>query len=134
MNPPDELRGRCHCGAVSWTYLGMPESATACNCSSCRRWGGLWAYGLEHERILSAGETKTYVRGPHLAYHFCPSCANVAFWRTLQPDAEGRHAMAVNLRLSEPEAIAALPIDHFDGLVAFEDLPRDGRCVRDLWF
>jgi hypothetical protein len=42
--------------------------------------------------------------------------------------------MAVNLRLAEPEPIADLPIDHFEGLVAFEDLPRDGRCIRDYWF
>jgi hypothetical protein len=42
--------------------------------------------------------------------------------------------MAVNLRLAPPEAVADLPIDHFDGLGTFEDLPRDGRCIRDLWF
>lgn len=42
--------------------------------------------------------------------------------------------MAVNVRLAPPESVAALPIDRFDGLVTFEDLPSDGRCVRDLWF
>jgi hypothetical protein len=42
--------------------------------------------------------------------------------------------MAVNLRLTEPAPIAAVPIDHFDGLGKFEDLPRDGKCVADLWF
>ena len=42
--------------------------------------------------------------------------------------------IAVNLRLTEPEPIARIPIDHFDGLGRFEDLPRDGRCVADLWF
>jgi hypothetical protein len=40
----------------------------------------------------------------------------------------------VNLRLAEPEAVAQIPIDHFDGLNSFEDLPRDGRCVADYWF
>lgn len=134
MAEDPELRGSCHCGAVTWTYKGMPESATACNCTSCRRWGGLWAYGRETECIVTAGPTKTYVRGPNLEYHFCPHCANVAFWRTLKADADGKHAMAVNLRLAEPEPIAHLPIDHFEGLVAFEDLPRDHRCVRDHWF
>ena len=29
---------------------------------------------------------------------------------------------------------SALPIDHFDGLDTFDDLPRDGRCVADYWF
>jgi hypothetical protein len=27
-----------------------------------------------------------------------------------------------------------VPIDHFDGLDKFEDLPRDGKCVADVWF
>ena len=39
-----------------------------------------------------------------------------------------------NLRLAEPEAVAQIPIDHFDGLDTFDDLPRDGRCVADYWF
>jgi hypothetical protein len=30
--------------------------------------------------------------------------------------------------------VAPIPIDHFDGLTAFQDLPRDGRCVADYWF
>lgn len=31
-------------------------------------------------------------------------------------------------------AVADIPLDHFDGLDTFEDLPSDGRCVRDMWF
>ena len=42
--------------------------------------------------------------------------------------------IAVNLRLTEPGPVAHLPIEHFEGLDSFEDLPRDGRCVADLWF
>jgi hypothetical protein len=30
--------------------------------------------------------------------------------------------------------VAHMPIDHFDGLDTFDDLPRDGRCVADYWF
>lgn len=128
------LTGTCHCGNISWVYKDTPESATACNCTSCRRWGGLWAYGFENESIELQGETRTYVRGPNLEYHFCPTCACMAAWRLLKRDTEGKVRMAVNLRLTEPERVAHLPIDHFEGLVAFEDLPRDGRCVRDMWF
>ena len=53
---------------------------------------------------------------------------------SLQPDEAGRRWIAVNLRLTEPEAVAQVPIDHFDGLGKFEELPRDGRCVADYWF
>jgi len=42
--------------------------------------------------------------------------------------------MAVNLRLAEPEGVAHIPIDHFDGLNTFKDQTRDGRCVADYWF
>lgn len=42
--------------------------------------------------------------------------------------------MAVNLRLTEPAPIAMVPtIDPFDGLDTFDDLPRDGKCVADVW-
>jgi hypothetical protein len=40
----------------------------------------------------------------------------------------------VNVRLADPESVADIVIDHFDGLESFDDLPRDGRCVKDLWF
>src|SRR5262249_39749528 len=43
------IEGSCHCGAVRWTFEGVPESATACNCTACRRYGVLWAYDYEGE-------------------------------------------------------------------------------------
>jgi hypothetical protein len=69
-----------------------------------------------------------------IEFHFCPACGCVADWRAQLTDPEGHRRIAVNLRLAEPEAVARIPIDHFDGLNAFEDLPRDGRCVADYWF
>jgi hypothetical protein len=58
----------------------------------------------------------------------------MAFWRGKALDEKGRRRIAVNLRLAPPDAVAAVPIDHFDGLASFADLPRDGRCVADMWF
>jgi hypothetical protein len=58
----------------------------------------------------------------------------VAFWRAQRADEKGRRRIAVNLRLAAPEALAQIPIDHFDGLNTFDDLPRDGRRVSDYWF
>ena len=131
------LDGSCHCGNAKWTLQGDPGSITACNCTLCRRYGTLWAYDYEGERITLAGKTASYVRAdeknPSLEILFCPTCAGVVAWRSLHLDKRGRRRMAVNLRLAEPELVADLPIDHFDGLDTFEDLPSDGRCVRDLW-
>jgi hypothetical protein len=128
------LHGACLCGAVTWQLAGVPDGATACNCTACRRYGVLWAYDYEGEGIHVDGTTRAYVRGDALEFHFCPVCGCIAFWRGLRVDDKARRRIAVNLRLAEPAAVAAIPIDHFDGLDTFDDLPRDGRCVADYWF
>jgi GNAT superfamily N-acetyltransferase len=128
------LQGSCHCKAVTWAFKAMPDSATACNCTVCRRYGALWAYDYEGEGISVSGPTGLYVRGKAIEFHFCASCGCVAYWRAQSADAQGRRRIAVNLRLTEPGPVARLPIDHFDGLDTFDDLPRDGRCVGDHWF
>jgi len=128
------IEGSCLCKSVEWRFDGEPEGATACNCTACRRYGVLWAYDWEDERIKIQGETQPFVRGRALSFNFCARCGCVVFWRALQTDEEGRRRIAVNLRLAEPERVAHIPIDHFDGLHTFEDLPRDGRCVKDYWF
>lgn len=128
------LEGSCHCGAVRWQLDDLPESATACSCTACRRYGALWAYGHDGEDIRISGDSAAYVRGDALSFNFCARCGCVTHWRALQPNAEGRRRIAVNLRMTEPGPISHVPVDHFDGLQRWEDLPRDGRCIRDLWF
>jgi len=128
------IQGNCHCERVRWEYEGQPDGATACNCTVCRRYGVLWAYDYEGEGIKVAGKTQSYVRGESIEFHFCSNCGCVAYWRGRHNDDAGRRRIAVNLRLAEPDAVARIPIDRFDGLDKFEDLPRDGRCVADYWF
>jgi len=132
------LTGTCHCGACHWTLEGDPGPVTACNCTLCRRYGALWAYDYENERIRVFGPTSSFVRrdepDPSLEILFCPTCAGVLCWRGLKLREGGRRRIAVNVRLAEPGAVAHLAIDHFDGLGTFADLPSDGRCVRDMWF
>jgi len=139
LSPAAVIEGSCHCGAARWTLKGDPGSITACNCTLCRRYGALWAYDYEDDRIeILGGPLSSYTRigkaDPALEIRFCPTCACVLSWRGLRIDEEGRRRVAVNVRLANPEAVAALSIDHFDGLDTFDDLPKDERCVRDLWF
>lgn len=129
------LKGSCHCGSVHWVWkhATLPEGATACNCTVCRRYGVLWVYDFEGAGIEVSGPTRAYARGSAIDFHFCPTCGCVAYWRAKKAGEDGRVRIAVNLRLTEPDPVVTIPIDHFDGLDTFEDLPRDGRCVGDLW-
>ena len=128
------IEGSCLCGQVHWTFAGQPDGATICNCTACRRYGVLWAYGHEDEDVAVSGPTQSFARGTALEFHFCPACGCLAFWRGQRVDGNGRRRAAVNLRLADPRAVAAIPIDRFDGLDTDQDLPRDGRCVADYWF
>lgn len=130
------IRGRCHCKAVAWKFKGVPESAIACNCTICRRYGALWAFDFENEAISVTGETTGYIWGDRtVTFHFCGRCGCVIYWRGLATSTIGnRRRMAVNLRLAPPLSVGSIIVDHFDGLYSYGDLPRDGRCVSDMWF
>ena len=127
------LDGACVCGLVSWTLFAKIDGATACNCTACRRYGVLWAYGHLDADIKTSGPTKSYSRGAEIEFHFCECCGSMAYWLAKSDNSEGKYRIAVNLRLAEPEFVANIPIDHFDGLETFSDLPRDGKCVADYW-
>jgi hypothetical protein len=128
------IEGSCHCGEVRWTFEGVPEASTACNCTACRRYGVLWAYDYEGEGGSGCrARPRPTFEGIRSAFISAPSAAA---WPTgsLTPGEDGRRRIAVNLRLAEPDAVGAIPIEHFDGLEAFDDLGRDGRSVADMWF
>jgi len=128
------IDGSCHCGSVRWHLDHTPDSATACNCTVCRRYGVLWAYGHENDGVRISGNTRAYWRGGGIEFHFCAVCGGVAYWRGRETDATGQRRIGVNLRMAEPASVAPIPIEHLDGLDTFEPLPRDGRCVGDYWF
>lgn len=81
-----------------------------------------------------ASYTRFDAKRPSLEILFCPACACVVSWRGLRFDEQGRRRIAVNVRLAPPDEVADLPIDHFDGLETWEDMPSKGKCVRDMWF
>ena len=129
------LEGSCHCGAVTWRFDGVPDFTLACSCTVCRRYGTLWAYDFEDGRIRVSGPTHAYLRGErHLGFHFCTECGCIAYWRGVKPREDGRRRIAVNLRLAEPDQVAAIPVKHFDGLNWTSDPAMDGRTVADMWF
>ncbi len=130
------LEGTCHCGDAGWTLEEFPQSATACNCTVCRRYGVLWAYGYMDHNIRSFGKTVSYQRsdGGDIDFHFCAKCGCVTYYVATEAGEDGRYWTAVNLRMTDPTQILDLPVGHFDGHETFKSLPRDERKVRDMWF
>lgn len=128
------MDGSCHCGAVHWRFEGVPETATACNCSVCRRYGALWAYGFFDERIVVSGDTRTYLWDRRsIEFHFCPQCGCVTFWRAADTGPDGRRYGAVNLRLAaDPAVVQSVALLHHDTHTN-DDLPPDGKLVADVW-
>lgn len=130
------LKGTCHCGAAGWTFEDMPKSATACNCTICRRYGVLWAYGFAGHGVETSGPTTSYLRadGGDITFHFCATCGCVTHYAATAPGEDGRVLTAVNLRMADPDPIFDLPVEHFDGHIRFARSPDDDRTVRDMWF
>ncbi|MCB9676673.1 MAG: GFA family protein [Alphaproteobacteria bacterium] len=129
------LQGSCHCGKVRWTLATAPTRATACSCTACRRYGALWAYGILGEDVQITGETRGYLRcdiETHLAFHFCPECGGMVCW--LPKAGSESQRCAVNLRMADPDAVAAVPVHRFDGFDTWSSLPDEGRVVGDVWF
>lgn len=107
------VEGSCHCGAVRVAIPHAPAVITSCNCSICRRLGTLWAYYAPREVTIS-GTTATYCWGDRaLELHHCPTCACVTHWSPIGDT--DPHRMGVNLRLFDPELVAAARVRRVDG-------------------
>ena len=95
------MRGSCHCGKVAFEVPRAPDQVASCNCSICRRTGGLWAYYRPDEvRIDSAeGATGRYIWGDEcLALHHCRTCGCITHWDNLMPEGD---RMGINARMLE---------------------------------
>ena len=110
------LQGSCHCGSVRITLPAAPETATSCNCSLCRRTGGIWAY-YEFGSVSVQGHpenTESYVWGDRsLKTIRCKTCGIVTHWEPIDAVAGARHG--VNLRNFEPGLLETVVVRRFDG-------------------
>jgi hypothetical protein len=71
------MRAACHCTAVRFEVLGMPDWVLDCNCTLCRRYGAIWAYPKPDmvKFVRGADSTDTYSWGDRaLAFHRCKDC------------------------------------------------------------
>jgi len=109
-------RGSCHCGAVCLTLPTAPDKAISCNCSLCRRTGGIWAY-YSFGTVSVQGHpenTESYIWGDRTLRNVrCKICGIVTHWEPLEPEPGARHG--VNLRNFEPALLESVVIRRFDG-------------------
>lgn len=115
------FKASCHCGAVTFTLSRKPVDLGSCNCSICRRLGGLWGYftASEVEQHFDENATSIYIQGDRgLAMHTCRTCGCTTHWSDIGDDpAKDKEdpRMAVNCRLMEPEDMKDIPIRQIDG-------------------
>ena len=111
----------CHCGAVRLELPEPPEVLTACNCSICRRIGGLWAYYRpEQVKLVSAPDaTLAYVWGDKcLSLHTCRTCGCTTHWEPIPK--ENAEKMGINARMLDPTVIEGARVRHLDGADSWE--------------
>lgn len=113
-------QGSCHCGNVAYTLEGEVTEAIDCNCSMCRKRGGLLAFFPRDALTLTTPENSyaTYTFNTHkLQHHFCPKCGIAPFSEGVHPGT-GNKMAAVNVRCLADVDLAALKITSVDGATA----------------
>ncbi len=121
--PTPTLHGSCHCGAVRLTLPSVPEQATSCNCSMCRRLGGIWVYcAFGSVQVEGHPEhTNEYIQGDRtLRTIRCSTCGCTTHWEPLDPKPGARHG--VNLRNFDPALVESVPVRRIDGADTWEYL------------
>jgi hypothetical protein len=110
------LKGACHCGKIKIRLPAMPEKATKCNCSICRRLGTVWAY-YEFGTVKIEGHpenTEEYIQGDRtLSTVRCKNCGCVTHWEPLDISQHSQHG--VNLNNFNPTLLEKVNVRCFDG-------------------
>jgi len=110
------FQGGCHCGRIRFEVEGELGAVVDCNCSMCRRRGGLlWFVPRDALRLQTGvGDLCTYSFNKHaIHHHFCPTCGIAPFSEAADPGS-GLGA-AVNVRCLEGVDLGALVITPYDG-------------------
>jgi hypothetical protein len=108
--------GQCHCTNITIALPAAPPFLYDCNCSLCRKSGGLWGY-YKLTDVTITGPTSTYRRCDREpskgAMHFCGNCGSSVGWLA---DITGDDSIAViNMRLFDPAILAGIPLEFPDG-------------------
>ncbi|HWN05585.1 MAG TPA: hypothetical protein VNO53_00355 [Steroidobacteraceae bacterium] len=110
------IEASCHCGALRLELPRAPRRLLSCNCSICRRNGGLWAYydSSAIRRRYHRRDVETYAWGDRMIrYVRCRHCGCVLHHERTRKMTDGR--VGVNMRNCDPAVIAKARVRRFDG-------------------
>jgi len=108
--------GSCHCGGIAYDIEGDIDEVYDCNCSLCRRRGGLLWFGPRAAFALKTPEdtAATYTFNKHALQHrFCPTCGIAPYSEGVDP--KGNAMIAINVRCLPEVDLSALKITAIDG-------------------
>ncbi len=113
-----KYEGSCHCGGVAFEVeTDAPISEVYdCNCSMCRRRGGLLWFGPRSAFRLTTAEQDvgTYTFNKHvIQHHFCGRCGISPYGEGDNPKAGPM--VAINVRCVPAIDLATLKITPVDG-------------------
>jgi hypothetical protein len=117
MGETRTYHGSCHCSAVRFEAQAPPiNKAMSCNCSYCRRYGGLLTFiPADNFTLLSGNEQLTdYQFNRKVIHHlFCRVCGIGSFGKGTMPD--GTEMVALNARCLDEVDPDSLEITPYDG-------------------
>ena len=117
-----QIRGRCHCGNISfrldWTPDPAEIPARACDCTFCVKHGGLWTSnprGSLEIHVADRSQVSRYEFGTKTAtFHVCGRCGVVP---VVTSDIDGHTYAVVSVKAFEdvdPAMVKSVPAS-FDG-------------------
>ena len=125
------IRGRCHCGNISFALTWEPDPveipARACTCSFCTRHGGVWTSNPK-------GALEVFVSDPNLVskyefgtrtahFHVCTTCGVVPVCTSRIDD-----KLYAVVNVSTFEGVDPALLRH--SFVTFDDEKKESRLVR----
>lgn len=79
----------CHCTAIRLEIDALPTWVLDCNCTLCRKYGGLWAYYEPGQvrLVQGADQTDCYSWLDHdIGFHRCKTCGCLTHYTVLKAD------------------------------------------------
>ena len=115
------MTNTCACGSVTVTVKRKPDFVNDCDCTLCRKSGGVWGY-FTSEEVNVDGRTMAFARAdkavPIVEIHSCAVCGSTTHSRltdAYKAEHDGVDQVGVNMRLFDIEQLDGVEIRYPNG-------------------